>query len=152
MVTVEVHSTTSNRKISPSCMPSYGRDHCSILSWSYWKITQSDIFPPSISLSNTFRIYCDIRVDSPRQVIVVNEHKYNAACRGSVFSTQERNSSKSQIDVKQCQMFTEKKNFPSFCQSPCLLFLIEAQDTAHAEAKKACSTDMENSYFRFQRS
>lgn len=33
-------------------------------------------------------------------------------------------------------MFTEKKKSPSFCQSPCLLFLIEAQDIAHAERKR----------------
>lgn len=97
MVTAEVHSTTSNRKISPSCMPTYRRDHCPILSWSYWKISQNDIFPPSISLSNTLKIYCNIRVDSPRQVVVVNEHKCNAAYRGSVFSTHERNSSTTQM-------------------------------------------------------
>lgn len=92
--------------------------------------------PQFLSTWKTLKFYSNVRVDSPRQVIIVNECKYNAVGRGSAFSTHERNLSTTQIDVKHWQMFTEKKKSPSFCQSPCLLFLIEAQDIAHAERKR----------------
>lgn len=89
--------------------------------------------PQFLSTWKTLKFYSHVRVDSPRQVIAVNECKYNAVGRGSAFSTHERNSSTTQIDVKHCQMFTGKKKIPFFL--PISLPAIFDRSTGHCPCR-----------------